>query len=211
LCTVHQAVRQLCYNCATTDWRSLALTGHAVVLGHLTAVAAVSWGGAAFVLLLLLLPLLLLLFQLLLVLLLLVLLLLHLRGQAGGGMPSFPANLLASVSLFSNLPRFFLPDCSAAGWSIPAREAYLLSTTLCLQYKSGRRAIHQAITVQCKSPGGCGAEDLCRPARVLSSWRQGRGGVGVSTLCTADTRPLAPLQERVLGLSREHTTCRYEC
>jgi hypothetical protein len=32
---------------ATTDWRSLALTGHAVVLGHLTAVAAVSWGGAA--------------------------------------------------------------------------------------------------------------------------------------------------------------------
>lgn len=28
---------------ATTDWRSLALTGHAVVLGHLTAVAAVSW------------------------------------------------------------------------------------------------------------------------------------------------------------------------
>jgi hypothetical protein len=32
---------------ATTDWRSLALTGHAVVLGHLNAVAAVSWGGAA--------------------------------------------------------------------------------------------------------------------------------------------------------------------
>ena len=32
---------------ATTDWRSLALTGHAVVFGHLTAVAAVSWGGAA--------------------------------------------------------------------------------------------------------------------------------------------------------------------
>ena len=32
---------------ATTDWRSLALTGHAVVLWHLTAVAAVSWGGAA--------------------------------------------------------------------------------------------------------------------------------------------------------------------
>ena len=32
---------------ATTDWRSLALTGHAVVLGHLTVVAAVSWGGAA--------------------------------------------------------------------------------------------------------------------------------------------------------------------
>jgi hypothetical protein len=32
---------------ATTDGHSLALTGHAVVLGHLTAVAAVSWGGAA--------------------------------------------------------------------------------------------------------------------------------------------------------------------
>ena len=32
---------------ATTDWRSLALTGNAGVLGHLTAVAAVSRGGAA--------------------------------------------------------------------------------------------------------------------------------------------------------------------
>ncbi len=31
----------------TTDGRSLALTGHAVDLGRLTAVAAVSWGGAA--------------------------------------------------------------------------------------------------------------------------------------------------------------------
>jgi hypothetical protein len=32
---------------AATDRRSLALTGHAVVLGRLTAVAAVSWGGAS--------------------------------------------------------------------------------------------------------------------------------------------------------------------
>ena len=32
---------------ATTDGRSLSLTGHAVVLGCLTTVAAVSWGGAA--------------------------------------------------------------------------------------------------------------------------------------------------------------------
>jgi hypothetical protein len=32
---------------ATTDGRSLALTGHAVVLGRFTAVAAVSWGGAS--------------------------------------------------------------------------------------------------------------------------------------------------------------------
>jgi len=30
---------------ATTDGRSLALTGHAVVLGRLTAVAVVSWCG----------------------------------------------------------------------------------------------------------------------------------------------------------------------
>ncbi len=110
----------------------------------------------------------------------------------------------------------FLVDCSAAGWSIPAREAYLLSPTLCLQYESGRRAIHQAITVQCKCPGCCGAEDLCRPVRVLSSWRKGRGGVGVSTVCTADGHPAlipAPLQGegRVLGLSRELTTSCYEC
>ncbi len=196
---------------ATTDGHSLAFTGHAVVLGRLPAVAAVSWGGAALaacaaaavsaaaisiffsyctqhcficrpsdstvptdagieprtvatgalavrrsnhqarshpqlgqissalgqissalgqissflllqlllllpllvlllLVLLLLLQLLLLLSQLLLVLLLLVLMLLHLRGQAGGGMPSFPANLLASVSLS---PTFWDLQCAS--------------------------------------------------------------------------------------------------